>query len=159
MFQSATEGQRPTAGSAGLRPGRRQVLGLLQAGVGLLAGTALARSWPLQPAQALPRDPRIAIDLPLFFENGNSVPLAIHVDSPMIPTDHVREVHIVAPGNPLPEIARFRFSPQCGQAEVRTRIRLDAGLQRVVVTVRFSDGNEQMASARTQIAVGGCSTS
>lgn len=159
MFWSATGGQGPTANNASSRPGRRQVLDLLQAGVGLLAAAALARTWPLQPARAFSRDSHIAIDLPLVFEDGNSVPLAVQVDSPMIPTDHVREVHIVAPGNPLPEIARFRFFPQCSLAEVRTRIRLDAGLQRVVVTARFSDGTVQTASAQARITVGGCSTS
>ena len=95
----------------------------------------------------------------MIFNDGNSVPLAVEVASPMTPSDHVRELHIMAPGNPLPEVARFRFSPRNGRAEVRTRIRLDAGFQSVIVTAIFSDGSVKTERADVQIAVGGCSTS
>lgn len=166
MFRATRE---TTTRSANQRVGRRQILGLARTAAALLAGTALARSWPLASlesraaASRAPNVPtqaaRITIDLPPVYEDGNSVPLGVLVAGPMTPSDHVQELHIVAPGNPLPEVARIRFPPRNGRAELRTRIRLDAGLQMVVVTAIFADGSAETATASSQIAAGGCSAS
>src|SRR4051794_20340551 len=37
---------------------------------------------------------RIKLDIPLLVENGNAVPLAVTIDSPMTEADHVKTVHI-----------------------------------------------------------------
>src|SRR4051794_18914082 len=37
---------------------------------------------------------KIKLDIPLLVENGNAVPLAVTVDSPMTEQDHVKTVHI-----------------------------------------------------------------
>src|SRR6185369_1024765 len=45
---------------------------------------------------------KIKLDIPLLVENGNAVPLAVTVDSPMTETDHVKTVHIFNEKNPQP---------------------------------------------------------
>lgn len=144
---------------------RRDVLGLVKKGVVAMAGIALA---PL----ALPGTDRgsgtgggsqsgaarIRLDIPRVIDNGSSVPLVIEVDSPMSADDHVSQVHVVAPGNPLPEVARFHFTPHSGRAGVATRIRLEAGTQVVVATATLSDGSALTARASVEVAIGGCTS-
>jgi len=71
-----------------------------------------------------PEAGRITIELPEIAENGNAVPLAIIVDSPMTADNHVTDILVVAEGNPAPGIASFKFTPMSGRAEIATRIRL-----------------------------------
>src|ERR1700689_1621464 len=67
---------------------------------------------------------KIAIDLPEIAENGNTVPLAIKVDSPMTAADYVSEIRVVGDANPNPGIVRFHLTPMSGRAEAATRIPL-----------------------------------
>ena len=45
------------------------------------------------------------LDLPEIAENGNQVKVSFEIDSPMTKKDHVKEVHILADGNPAPNVA------------------------------------------------------
>ena len=49
------------------------------------------------------------LDLPERFDYGNTVPLAVAVDSPMTEANHVRRVDVLAEGDPFPEVATFHF--------------------------------------------------
>src|SRR6202451_2674120 len=69
---------------------------------------------------------KISIDLPEIAENGNTVPLAIKVDSPMTADDYVSEIRVIADGNPNPGVVGFHLTPMAGRAEVATRIRLNS---------------------------------
>ena len=82
---------------------------------------------------------KISIELPEIAENGNTVPLAITVESPMTADNHVSDVLVVAEGNPNPGIATFHFSPLSGKAEASTRIRL-ATTQNIIVVAKTSGG-------------------
>src|SRR3546814_121193 len=53
---------------------------------------------------------RIRVDLPLRFDYGNTVPLALSVDEPMTDVNHVERVSVFAEGNPLPEVEIGRAS-------------------------------------------------
>ena len=97
----------------------------------------------------------IALSVPEIAENGNTVPVSVSVDSPMTTTDHVAEVLVLASGNPLPGVARFRFTPHGGQASAATRIRL-AKTQDVVAIARMSDGSMYMAKKNVKVTIGGC---
>src|SRR5579864_7947736 len=66
---------------------------------------------------------KIAIDLPEIAENGNTVPLAIKVDSPMTADDYVSEIRVVGDANPNAGMVRFHLTPMSGRAEAATRIR------------------------------------
>jgi sulfur-oxidizing protein SoxY len=98
---------------------------------------------------------RIIIELPEIAENGNTVPLALSVDSPMTPADYIAEVRVMADANPRLGVANFRFSPQSGRAEAATRIRL-ASSQTISVVARTNDGRFFMAQKQVKVTIGGC---
>jgi sulfur-oxidizing protein SoxY len=98
---------------------------------------------------------RVTIEIPEIAENGNAVPLAIVVDSPMTADNHVTDILVVADGNPSPGVAAFKFTPMSGRAEVATRIRL-AGSRNVVVVARTSKGGLLTAQRQVKVTIGGC---
>jgi sulfur-oxidizing protein SoxY len=93
--------------------------------------------------------------MPPTFPNGYTVPLRLDVDSPMTEDDHVRYVRVVAPRNPLIEVATFHFVPQCSQPRVFTRIRL-AEPQYVLAVAELSDGTLLMTKTWVDVATNGC---
>ncbi|MEN3949999.1 thiosulfate oxidation carrier protein SoxY [Iodidimonas sp. SYSU 1G8] len=101
------------------------------------------------------REGGISLIIPPLAENGNSVPLAISVDSPMTETDHVRRIAVFSPLNPLPDIIQFELGPRAGKASVSTRIRL-ARTQDILVVAELSDGSLRSASASIMVTVGAC---
>lgn len=102
-----------------------------------------------------PREGRVALRLPNIAENGNSVPLAVTVESPMTAEDHVRALHVFADKNPAPEVASFRFTPAMGRAAADTRIRLGE-TQDVIAVAEMSDGSVFIARAEVKVTIGGC---
>ena len=102
-----------------------------------------------------PRAGRITIDLPEIAENGNSVPLAIAVDSPMTARDHVSDVLVLADRNPRPVVAQFHFTAMAGRAQAATRIRI-ASTQTIIVLARTSSGALFMDQKPVKVTIGGC---
>jgi sulfur-oxidizing protein SoxY len=98
---------------------------------------------------------RLHLVMPQTFPNGYTVPLSLDIDSPMSEDDHVKRVRVVAPRNPLIEVATFRFLPQCSQPRVSTRIRL-AEPQYVLAVADMSDGTLLMAKTWVEVATNGC---
>lgn len=98
---------------------------------------------------------KIKLDLPEIAENGNTVPMAISVDSPMTEDSYVNEIMVVADGNPNPGVIVFRFSPMSGIAEASTRIRL-AKTQNVIALAKMNDGSVYTASQEVKVTIGGC---
>jgi sulfur-oxidizing protein SoxY len=130
-----------TAGAALLALGRRA----------LAADPATKQLPPAPPAslyeQALdkilgdakPLPGKIAIEIPEIAENGNTVPYAITIESPMTEADHIKAIHVLSTANPLPDIASFGLTPLAGKASVASRMRL-AKTQEVVVLAELSNG-------------------
>jgi sulfur-oxidizing protein SoxY len=100
-------------------------------------------------------DGRISLELPQIAENGNTVPIAIEIDSPMTESDYVKAVHIYAEKNPLPKVASFHFTPRSGRARASTRMRL-LKTQNVVAVAEMSDGSVYMAKTEVKVTIGGC---
>jgi sulfur-oxidizing protein SoxY len=100
-------------------------------------------------------DGRITLELPQIAENGNTVPIAVEVESPMTDSDYVKAVHLFAEQNPNPSVATFRFSPQSGKAWAATRIRL-IKTQNIVAVAEMSDGSIYSAKAEVKVTIGGC---
>ena len=98
---------------------------------------------------------RITLELPQIAENGNTVPIAFEVESPMTDGDYVKAVHVFADKNPRPDVATFRFTPANGKAKVSTRMRL-LKTQNVVAIAEMSDGSIYMAKAPVKVTIGGC---
>ena len=93
--------------------------------------------------------------MPRTFPNGYTVPLSLDIDSPMTESDHVRYIRVVAPRNPLIEVATFHFVPQRSQPRVSTRIRL-AEPQFVLAFAELSDGTLLMTKTWVDVATNGC---
>ena len=100
---------------------------------------------------------RVRLEVPERFDYGNTVPLAVMVDSPMTVADYVRRVDVFAEGNPFPEVATFYFTPDSGRASVSTRIRLNEGEQEVVAAAELSDGSAWVGRRAVQVSISGCS--
>ena len=98
---------------------------------------------------------RVRLDLPPLSENGNAVPLAVSVESPMTAADHVRAIHVFTEKNPQPDVVSFHLGPRAGRASVATRIRL-ADTQTVVAISELSDGSFWSASVTTTAALAAC---
>ena len=127
-----------------------------------VAGRAVADAGALERALAgladgaFPlEDERLALVAPAVAENGDGVPISFTVESPMTAEDHVETVVVVAPANPEPEIARFRFTPASGVASAAVRIRL-AETQDLVAVARTSAGALYRTSRRVEVIVAGC---
>lgn len=98
---------------------------------------------------------KIYFELPPLVENGNLVTVKCAVQSPMTANDYVKAIHIVAEGNPLPNVVSCYFTPLSGKAEFSTRIRL-ADSQRVWVLAQMSNGQFWRTSADTVVTLAAC---
>jgi sulfur-oxidizing protein SoxY len=148
---------------------RRQFLLLAGASIGA-ATTARAQLDPNLAAQrkaaleaalrkvvgdAPVRRGRVKLDLPPLIDNGNSVPLAVAVESPMTAADHVRAIHVFTEKNPQPNVVSAHLGPRAGRARLATRIRLaDTGT--VIAIAQMSDGSFWSDSAEVVVTLSAC---
>jgi len=105
--------------------------------------------------KAFVKSNRVKLDIPPLVENGNLVPMTVAVDSPMTANDFVKAIHIVAEGNPLPNIISFYLSARSGRATVQSRIRL-SNSQRVLAIAEMSDGSFHQGFANTLVTLSAC---
>jgi sulfur-oxidizing protein SoxY len=98
---------------------------------------------------------RLHLGMPRVFPTGYTVPLSLEVDTPMTETDHVRYASVLAPRNPLIEVATFHFVPQRSEPRVWTRIRL-AEPQYVLAVAEMNDGALLMTKTWVEVATNGC---
>jgi sulfur-oxidizing protein SoxY len=98
---------------------------------------------------------RLHLVMPRTFPNGYTVPLTLAIDSPMTEADHVRHVSVLAPRNPLIEVATFHFVPQRSEPRVSARIRL-AEPQYVLAVAEMNDGTLLMTESWVEVATNGC---
>ncbi len=98
---------------------------------------------------------RVNLEIPPLVENGNLVTMKVAVESPMSEADYVRAIHIVAEGNPLPNVVSFYLSPRAGLAAITTRIRLGDS-QRVRAIAQMSDGSFWQGDAATLVTLAAC---
>lgn len=153
------------------RLSRRRALGALAAtgGTLLLAPRAWAdRAVPSgEPAEAAiarllcgreaTPSGRVVVTVPQKFDYGTTVPLTVSVSSPMTSGDYVRRLHILADGNPFPEIASLAFTPAAGPARASTRFRVEVGRHRIWAVAELSDGTALLSTTElTTLSGGGC---
>jgi sulfur-oxidizing protein SoxY len=135
------------AGLLGTVPEARAVAGSVEfeaALAGLLKG-------------ATPRNGGIDMDLPGSINNGDYVPVALGVESPMTAESYVKAIHLLSPANPRARVATFKFTPLSGRARVTSVMRL-AKTQEVVAVAELSDGTLLMGTRSVDVKVGGCGT-
>jgi sulfur-oxidizing protein SoxY len=142
---------------------RRQFLGL--------AGGAAVAVVTLRPTEATPamqasairqvvgdavvRTGKVKLDVPPLVENGNTVPLTVSVDNPMMPDNHVKSIHVFNEKNPQPNVGNFYLGPNAGRAQVSTRIRL-ADSQKITAIAKLSDGSFWSVSVDIVVTLAAC---
>ncbi|NQV82539.1 MAG: thiosulfate oxidation carrier protein SoxY [Rhodospirillales bacterium] len=131
------------------------------AGISLFAGEAKADMAGVNKAMMKSigdkkaKSGRVTLELPQIAENGNTVPVTVEVESPMTDKDYVKALHIYAEGNPSPDVASFRFTPESGKARVSTRMRMIKS-QNIVAVAEMSDGSVYMGKKAIKVTIGGC---
>src|SRR3977135_282803 len=86
------------------------------------------------------RSGRVKLDLPPLVDNRNTVPIAVTVESPMPPADHVRTIYVFTEKNPQPNVIAAHLGPRAGRAQIATRARIaDTGT--VIAIAQMSDGS------------------
>ena len=100
-------------------------------------------------------DGKVKLVIPPLVENGNLVVLKLSVDSPMTANDYVKSIHVIAEGNPLPNIFTVYLTPRSGTANITTRVRL-ADSQTVWAIAQMSDGKFYQGSAETLVTLSAC---
>jgi len=95
------------------------------------------------------KDGMVHLDLPVMVENGNAVAMNVSVDAP------AAEIHVFAEGNPLPNVAVFRFGPRAGTPMVATRIRL-ATSQTIIAIAKLRDGTFWRDSVDLLVTLAAC---
>ena len=101
------------------------------------------------------QDGRVTLTIPPLVENGNLVVLKVSVDSPMTSTNYVKSIHVVAEGNPLPNIFTAYLTPRSGTATLTTRVRL-ADSQTVWAIAQMNDGSFWQGHADTLVTLSAC---
>lgn len=101
------------------------------------------------------REGRVELDIAELVENGNAVPVAVTVQSPMTQADHVVAIGIFNERNPQPDVATFQLSPRSGRAQVGTRIRL-ATSQKLVAVARLADGSCWSKTVDVIVTIAAC---
>jgi sulfur-oxidizing protein SoxY len=105
--------------------------------------------------KAVALSPRLHLLMPSHFPNGYIVPFTLRIDSKMTDTDHVRQVQVLAPRNPINPVATFYFVPGRSEPAVSTRIRL-AEPQDVLAIAEMNDGALLMARTFVEVETNGC---
>ncbi len=98
---------------------------------------------------------RVKIDVSPLVDNGNVVPLSIHVESAMAGSDRVKTIRLYSEKNPQPRVISFHLSEYAAQAKVATRIRLNGG-QRLVAIAEMQDGQRFAAVADVVVTITAC---
>jgi sulfur-oxidizing protein SoxY len=98
---------------------------------------------------------KIKLDLPPLVENGNTVAMAVSVESPMTAKDYVKAIHVFTEKNPQPNVISVKLGPRAGKAEIQTRVRL-ADTQTVTAICEMSDGSFWSDNVDVIITLGAC---
>lgn len=131
-----------TVAATNLPAAKATVLSMMEAIHGVV-GTATVRKG------------KVHLDLPPLVENGNTVALAVRVESAMTQADYVKAIHVFSEKNPQPYVASFHLGPRAGRAGVATRVRL-ADTQTVVAICEMSDGSFWSDSANVVVTLAAC---
>ena len=101
------------------------------------------------------REGLIDATVPDIAEDGSSVPASFTVNCSMTNNDYPKTVHVIGMVNPTPEIARYHFTPACGEASVVLRCRMHASSELTFVA-NMADGTVGMTRRFVSVTAGGC---
>ena len=108
-----------------------------------------------RPIEARPEASAVQLIAPLRAAYGAWVPIKIVSKIPQADTLHVRKLYLVIDKNPSPVAAVLDLTPEVGQADFETRVRVDE-YSHVRVVSELSNGQLHMDSRYVKTS-GGCS--
>lgn len=106
-----------------------------------------------RPITATPS--RVELVVPLRAAFGASVPVKVVSKLPQTPALYVKRLYLVVDKNPTPVVAVLDLTPELGQADFETRLRVDE-YSHVRAIAELSDGALHMDSRYVKVS-GGCS--
>ncbi len=92
---------------------------------------------------------------PDIAEDGSSVPVSFRINCSMVGEDYPSTVYIIGMVNPTPEIARYHFTKECGEASVVLRCRMHASSDLMFVA-QMADGTVGAVGRYVSVTAGGC---
>ena len=123
--------------------------------IGELRKAALQEAIRKVVGDAQVRQGKVKLDVPPLIDNGNAVPLAVEVESPMTAADHVRAIHVFTERNPQPYVVTAHLGPRAGRARIATRARIaDTGA--VTAIAQMSDGSFWSGSVNVVVTLSAC---
>jgi sulfur-oxidizing protein SoxY len=90
----------------------------------------------------------VTLTAPEIAENGNTVPIEVSAPGAVA-------IAVYAAGNPVPNVATFKFGPLAASQSASTRIRL-ATTQDVVAVAQMADGTFVSDRKEVKVTIGGC---
>lgn len=103
-----------------------------------------------------PEEGLVELTAPDIAENGNVVPVSFRVNCSMEGGDLAETVHVLAMGNPFPEVAKYFFTERSGRAEVAMRCRMRQTADLVAVA-EMADGRVGVDRRLVHVTLGACS--
>jgi sulfur-oxidizing protein SoxY len=97
----------------------------------------------------------VQLMIPLRAAYGASVPVKFATRVPQTPDRYLKQLRLVVDKNPSPVAATLALTPELGQADLETRLRVDE-YSHVRAIGEMSDGSLHMASRYVKVS-GGCS--
>jgi sulfur-oxidizing protein SoxY len=90
----------------------------------------------------------VTLTAPEIAENGNTVPIEVSAPGAVA-------IAVYAAGNPVPNVATFKFGPLAASQSASTRIRL-ATTQDVIAVAQMADGTFVSDRKEVKVTIGGC---
>ena len=142
---------------------RRNAISLMLGTVGYLMSSRIAFAGKEQVLERIDeitkgkgaKELDIFLDLPEIAENGNQVKVNFEIESEMTKENYIKNVYILADGNPAPDVAKFSFTPDMGMCSATTRIRLSK-TQNVVLVAENNKSEYFMTKSKVKVTIGGC---
>ena len=142
---------------------RRNAIGLMLGTAGYLMSSRIAFAGKEQVLKRIDeitkgkgaKELDIFLDLPEIAENGNQVKVNFEIESEMTKANYIKNVYILADGNPAPDVAKFSFTPEMGVCSATTRIRLSK-TQNVVLVAENNKNEYFMTKSKVKVTIGGC---
>lgn len=97
----------------------------------------------------------LRLEAPNRAEDAAVVPIAIHTAFPQSSERAIRTTWLIIDQNPSPVAAKFNFTPESGQADIETRVRVNE-YTLIRAIAELNDGSLHMVSKFVK-ASGGCS--
>ena len=101
------------------------------------------------------REGLIEATVPDIAEDGSAVPVSFLVNCSMKNDDYPKTVHVIGMVNPTPEVARYHFTPACGEAAVVFRCRMHASSYLSFIA-NMADGTVGMTQQFVSVTASGC---